>query len=178
MREAYCYSQARSPKDQRGSKNLPFQLWALSYLVFLPAKLLPTFFETLECLFLDFCIHACDLSFNVWMPRNIMRLLFGVPFLRPDLLRRSARSSSHTRPTLLAKMWRLVGCSKTFPNSSNKSSDQYLSEYVRRAKGKSWPFGQEIQFCPKRSPKIQKKLWTTFWIFWLFWTNLGNNGSN
>jgi len=96
VREAYCYSQARSPKDQRGSKNLPFQLWALSYLVFLPAKLLPTLFETLEYLFLDFCIHACGLSFNVWMPRNIMRLLFSVPFLIPDLLRRSVRSSSLT----------------------------------------------------------------------------------
>ena len=27
-------------------------------------------------------------------------------------IRRSARSSLHTRPTVLAKMWRLVGCSK------------------------------------------------------------------
>ena len=40
-----------------------------------------------------------------------------------------------------------------FPNSSNEPSDQQPYEYVRRVKGKSWPFGREIQFCPQKNPK-------------------------
>ena len=32
VREAYCYSQARSPKDQRGSKNLPRKILGTVFL--------------------------------------------------------------------------------------------------------------------------------------------------
>ena len=50
---------------------------------------------------------------------------------------RSVTLSLHMRSTVLAKMWRLVGCSKS----------------VWHAIGKSWPFGQENLFSPKKHLK-------------------------
>ena len=44
------------------------------------------------------------------------------------------------RSTVLAKMWRLVGCSKS----------------VWHAIGKSWPFGRKIYFDQKNLKKHQK----------------------
>ena len=51
----------------------------------------------------------------------------------------------------IAKIWRLVGCSKS----------------VWHAIGKSWPFGQENLFCPKKTEKHWKS-WTFFRIGWLW----------
>ena len=46
--------------------------------------------------------------------------------------------------TVLAKMWRLVGCSKT---DSNWLLNHKLSQYVWHAIGKRVPFGRENGFC-------------------------------
>ena len=54
-------------------------------------------------------------------------------------------------------MWRLEGCSKIESRLPKLTVISIASEYVWHAVGKSWPFGQEIQFSPKKNQKKNKK---------------------